>query len=143
MKHEDRTQLILLSSVAALAGLLEAIPMMASDYGLFIDEFYYHACAQRLDWGFVDHPPLAPLVLRVSEAIFGTEAFAFRAPPVLAMMATVVLTAILARRLGAGVWGQCIAAVAVMTGPVMQIFFGFFSMGPIASVEDVSRTAKG
>jgi hypothetical protein len=25
------------------------------DYGVFIDELYYLACASHLDWGYVDH----------------------------------------------------------------------------------------
>ena len=31
-------------------------------YGLFRDEFYYLACANHLDWGYVDHPPLSVVV---------------------------------------------------------------------------------
>lgn len=34
-------------------------------YGYFIDELYYIACARRLDFGYVDHPPLAPAILRL------------------------------------------------------------------------------
>jgi hypothetical protein len=32
-------------------------------YGIFRDEFYYLVNAERLAWGYVDHPPLAPLLL--------------------------------------------------------------------------------
>ncbi|MBA2302803.1 MAG: glycosyltransferase, partial [Acidobacteria bacterium] len=27
--------------------------------GYFRDEFYYLACARRLAWGYVDHPPFS------------------------------------------------------------------------------------
>ena len=32
-------------------------------YGWFRDEFYYLACSRHLDFGYVDHPPLAPALL--------------------------------------------------------------------------------
>jgi hypothetical protein len=37
-----------------------------SGYGIFRDELYSLACASRLDWGYVDHPPLSILLLAVS-----------------------------------------------------------------------------
>ena len=30
----------------------------ANRYGIFRDELYYLACAEHLDWGYVDQPPL-------------------------------------------------------------------------------------
>jgi len=42
--------------VIALAGM--ALHLATGwRYGLFRDEFYYLACANHLDWGYVDHPP--------------------------------------------------------------------------------------
>jgi hypothetical protein len=31
-------------------------------YGIFRDELYYLACAEHLDWGYVDQPPLIALI---------------------------------------------------------------------------------
>ena len=31
--------------------------LTANRYGIFRDEMYYFACAQHLDWGYVDMPP--------------------------------------------------------------------------------------
>jgi hypothetical protein len=39
--------------------LLALVPLSFPYYGRFIDEFYYVACVQHLDFGYVDHPPLA------------------------------------------------------------------------------------
>jgi hypothetical protein len=50
-----------------LAGLYLLIQVMVngflSGYGIFRDEFYYLVNMQWLAWGYVDHPPLAPLLL--------------------------------------------------------------------------------
>ena len=42
-----------------------------SAHGYFLDELYYVACAKRLDFGYVDHPPLAPAVLALNRALLG------------------------------------------------------------------------
>ena len=39
-------------------------------YGIFVDEMYYVACARRLAWGYVDHPPLSIGLLRAA-LVFG------------------------------------------------------------------------
>jgi hypothetical protein len=97
-------------------------------YGFFIDELYYVACSNRLDWGYVDHPSLSILLLRVSRAILGEGRLALRLPAALVGALTVWLTARLARRLGAGALGQGIAGGAVLAAPIFGVFFGFFSM---------------
>ena len=45
----------------ALVALALALPF-ATRYGIFRDELYYVACARRLAWGYVDHPPLVALL---------------------------------------------------------------------------------
>ena len=44
---------------------------IGSGYGLFRDEFYYLACGARPDWGYVDQPPLVPLLARLASAVWG------------------------------------------------------------------------
>ena len=56
---------------AGLAWLLYFVPGVFGAYGIFIDELYYVSCAKRLAWGYVDHPPLAPFLLRGALAMFG------------------------------------------------------------------------
>jgi len=97
-------------------------------YGFFIDELYYVACSYRLDWGYVDHPPLSILLLRVSRALLGDGRLALRLPATLAGAATVWLAARLARRLGAGPLGQALAGGGILAAPVFGAFFGFYSM---------------
>ena len=56
----------------------------ALGYGYFIDELYYVACARRLDFGYVDHPPLAPAILRLNLALLGESLLSIRLPSALA-----------------------------------------------------------
>ena len=90
-----------------LAGLANA------SYGYFIDEFYYIACAKRLAFGYVDHPPLAPGLLAITRLVFGESVLAIRILPVLAAGATVWITGLLVARLGDGHLERASRSVAV------------------------------
>lgn len=117
--------------VLALAGglfLLEWLPSFSDSYGYFIDEFYYLACAARPAWGYVDHPPLSPIVLRLWREVLGASLPAIRLLPALLGSVTVVLTGALARRLGAGPFGQVLASLATMLAPIPLIVFGIYSV---------------
>ena len=97
-------------------------------YAYFIDELYYIACARRLDFGYVDHPPLAPAILRLNLVLFGDSLAALRLPSALAGALTVLMTGWLAARLGAGRFGQALAAICVVVPPIFLVLFNFFSM---------------
>lgn len=120
---------MVVAALAASAFFVLLLPGLTGAYGLFIDELYYLACSSRLDFGYVDHPPLAPLVLRASLLVSGDSvALALRVPAALAGALTVLLTGLMARRFGAGALGQGIAAGALLSAPGVQVMFGFFSM---------------
>jgi hypothetical protein len=90
-------------------------------YDFFRDEFDYLACARHLAWGYVDQPPLVPFLARVSLATLGDSLRAIRFLPSLAMSATVVLTAALARELGGRAGALILAAAAVAVAPVFLV----------------------
>lgn len=97
-------------------------------YGYFIDEPYYIACALNPAFGYVDHPPLAPLILTVFQFVFGTSLFAIRVLPALAQAVSVFLTGILAKEIGGGKFAQLLAACALAASPTVLAFGGFYSM---------------
>ena len=97
-------------------------------FGFFSDEFYCIACSKRLAWGYVDHPPLSILLLRLDRWLFGDSLFSIRLLPALAGGATVLLTGPLARHLGAGRFGQLLAQVCVLIAPVYLAFGHTFAM---------------
>lgn len=83
----------------------------------FRDELYYIACSRHLDWGFVDHPPLVAIYAWIGEAL-GDSLRAFRLPVTIAGALRVLLTGILAARLGGGRAAQALACTAVFFAPI-------------------------
>jgi 4-amino-4-deoxy-L-arabinose transferase-like glycosyltransferase len=73
---------------------------------------YFIVAGRQLDWGFIDQPPLTPVVARISESILGLSPTALRVLPALSVGAVSVVSALMARRFGAGRAGQVFAAFA-------------------------------
>jgi hypothetical protein len=99
-----------------------------SRYGYFIDEFYYMACAEHLDFGYVDHPPMVAWLAWLSRTLFGDSLPALRLLPALAGTAVVLLAARIARELGGRAWAQALAALGVFFSPVLLFTSNVFSM---------------
>lgn len=97
-------------------------------YELFIDEPYYVACADNPSAGYVDHPPLAPLLLMIWKFIFGDSIYSLRFLPALAGALSVFFTGIIAKNLGGGRFSQSLAAAATASAPVFLAMSGFYSM---------------
>lgn len=113
-------------AIAAGAAILHLAT--AGVYPLFRDEFYYLACANHLDWGYVDHPPLSIAVLWVAHALFGDSVWTLRVIPALAHAALVLLTARLAREMGGGGFARSLAALCVAVAPIYLALTGYYSM---------------
>ncbi len=119
-----------LLSIAAVFFLVVMIAATRSSYGYFIDELYFLACSEHLAWGYVDHPPLSIALLALIRAIFGDALWALRLPPILATAGTIVLTGLMARRLGAGTFGQGLASRAAAVTPWYLGPASYYSMNP-------------
>lgn len=99
--------------VAAAAKLLLHVGAIRG-YGWFRDEFYYVACSEHLDWGYVDHPPLVAVVTWLVRHTLGSSLVALRLLPAIAGAATVLMAGVLARELRGGHRAQGLAAVSVL-----------------------------
>lgn len=97
-------------------------------YGWFIDELYYLACAKRLAWGYMDHPPLSIALLALARGVGGDAVWSARFPAALAAGTTALVSALLARRLGGGAFAQSLAALCVCASPAAMVMGTFFSM---------------
>lgn len=104
--------------VLAVAGALGVLLLVFSEgYGIFGDELYFVQAGRRLDWGYADQGPLAPLLALVADSLFPGSLTALRFPSLLMVVATVAVAALIARELGGGRWAQVLAAVLTVGSP--------------------------
>lgn len=94
----------------------------AGRYGIFRDEMYGLACAQHLDWGYIDHPPGGILIAWFARHVFGQSLLGLRLLPALAGAALVIATGKLTSELGGGAYAQALAALAICVAPIYLIF---------------------
>ena len=98
---------------------LGQITIQHAGYGVFRDELYFIVCGRHLAWGYVDQPPVIPLVARISELLFGLHSLAlFRTFASLAGGAEVAITGLLAWRMGGSRWAQALAMTAILLAPM-------------------------
>ena len=96
--------------------------------GYFRDEFYYLACARRLAWGYVDHPPLSVALLAAVTALFGEPLLVLRVSAAVVASATVWLVGRLARRMGGDRTAETLAMTATAVAPMLLAMGTFYSM---------------
>jgi hypothetical protein len=114
--------------ISVFTFLLIYLSTFTKSYGYFIDEFYYIACANNPAFGYVDHPPLAPLLLTVFQFLFGSSVHAIRFLPALAAASAVFYTGILTKEIGGNKFAQFLAACSLAAMPVTIAFGTFYSM---------------
>jgi hypothetical protein len=116
------------SVILGLAAVKFLFHLYASgSYHYFRDELYYIACGRHFDWGYVDHPPLVALYARFGE-LFGGSLRGFRLLATLGGALRVVLTGVIAARLGGGRAAQALACTAVLLAPIYLGLDSFLSM---------------
>ncbi|PWU55550.1 hypothetical protein DLJ47_09430 [Micromonospora sp. S4605] len=93
--------------------------LLATRYGYHRDELYFLLCGRHLDWGYVDQGPLAPALARLADTVAPGSLLALRTPSALIAGAAVLLTAAIARELGAGRGGQTFAAFLAATSGIV------------------------
>ncbi len=93
------------SALAVSCGLLAAT---ANQYGYFTDELYFRMLPPA--WGYVDQPPLTPLLIRTSIAVFGDTPAGLRVPAILLAAVGVVLSVLITRELGGSQLAQGLSA---------------------------------
>ncbi len=102
-------------AIAAIVFLLHLY--FNNRYGYFRDEFNYMACGDRLQWGYVDQPPLVPFLVRLFRELFGDSLRSIRLMPALASSLLVAQTALFARELGGRRYALLLTAIAVALAP--------------------------
>jgi len=102
--------------IAVIAAAAFGLEMAVSArYGYARDELYFLTAGHHLAFGYVDQPPLTPLMARFGAAAAGNTLAGLRILPALGLAVLVVATAAMSRQLGAGRTGQLLAALAAAT----------------------------
>lgn len=84
---------------------------MAPGYGFFGDELYTIALSKHLAFGYVDLPPLVPLLVALSRAVLGESLFAMHIVPALAGSATLVFVCSIAKEFGGKTFAVMLSAL--------------------------------
>jgi hypothetical protein len=98
--------------------LFAAHMLVAGRYGYFVDELYYIACSKHLAWGYVDQAPLIAVVTWLERATLGDSLRALHFLPAVASGLIVLLTGLIARELGARLYGILLACLCVIVAPI-------------------------
>jgi hypothetical protein len=102
---------------ALLATLIVAVAVAfvhlasAGQYDIFVNELYFIVCGRHPAFGYVDQPPIVPLIAALTQ-FGGVHIWLLRVPGILAAIALVPLTVAFAQLMGANTRGAWIAAVA-------------------------------
>ncbi len=103
-------------------------------FGYYRDELYFIDCARHLAWGYVDQPPLAPLLAWLT-APLGYALWALRLLPGVLAGVTVLLACCIARDLRGNGFAQALTGLTVAVAPA------FLGLGYALSTEVLSPVA--
>lgn len=100
--------------VAAAFVVTQAV--FLNQYGYDPDEMYFRMLgAHGLTWGYVDEPPLLPLVANISRHLFGDSMWGIRIPAVICGAAIIVIATLIAAEFGGGRRAQLITSLGMAT----------------------------
>lgn len=110
-------------TVPAVAAAVVFFAHLAANphYGFFRDELYFIICGRHAQWGYVDQPPVVPLLAAASQ-IFGGSLVALRAVSAVFAAAAVFVTCRLVQEFGGARFAQILAAAAVAFAPILATF---------------------
>lgn len=107
-------------AIGGLALVVSAVLVATSGrYGYHRDELYFMRAAQELASGYVDQPPLTPLLARVATEVFGDSLVGLRLASAVAAGLVVSCTGLLTREFGGGRGAQALAASAMAVSSIV------------------------
>ncbi|MGH7763111.1 MAG: ArnT family glycosyltransferase, partial [Candidatus Dormibacteraceae bacterium] len=103
--------------VAAVLLALHLVSNLA--YGFHTDELYYILCGQHPAFGYVDFPPVTPMLAWLNTSLLGISPWTLRLFPALTGAAVVFLAGMCAREMGGGRAASILASVATLLSPLV------------------------
>src|SRR5256712_5508857 len=110
-RHHSRLAAVLLYGGAAASVFVLHLATNGT-LGFHTDELYYFDCGRHPALGYVDFPPVVPLVARLETGLLGVTPWTLRLLPSLLSGLLVALCGAYVRRLGGSLWLQGIALIA-------------------------------
>ena len=108
---------------SAMAALAVALTSTSNAYGFERDELYFRML--RPAWGYVDQPPLTPLLARLATSL-SSAPWVERVPAMVCAVLSVLVVALITRELGGGAgaqglcaWANSFAAIPLVFGHVL------------------------
>ncbi len=95
---------------------------VAGRYGFHRDELYFMENAEYPAWGYVDHPPVTPMLGWLSQRLFGDTLVGLRVMPALVASGIVVASAGVATELGGGRGAATLTAWTTATTATVLAF---------------------
>jgi dolichol-phosphate mannosyltransferase len=116
-------------TISVLAYVLMLKLIFMGCVNLIPEEAYYWNYAQRLDWGYLDHPPMVAWLIWLSTSLFGKSELSVRLPAYVCW----ILAAIFMFRLTLNLYDRPAAFRTILLLAVLPIYFGLgFFMTPDA-----------
>jgi dolichol-phosphate mannosyltransferase len=107
-------------AVAIVAYLLVLKLIFINSVNLIPEEAYYWNYAQRLDWGYLDHPPMIAWLIWLSTSVLGKSELSVRLPAYICW----IVTAVFMFRLTLNLFDRPAALRAILLLAVLPIYFG-------------------
>lgn len=92
---------------------------ISARYGFHRDELYFLAAGRHPALGYVDQPPLAPMMTRLSSLLFGNSPTGIRIFPALTGGGVVIGAGLIARVFGGRMFAQLLAGISVACAPIL------------------------
>jgi len=101
----------------AVAGVVGLHLATNGTLGFHTDELYYIDCGRHPAFGYVDFPPVVPLLARLETGLLGVSPWSLRVLPTLLGGFMVALSGLYVRKLGGSLLYQAIALLAAVSAP--------------------------
>jgi 4-amino-4-deoxy-L-arabinose transferase-like glycosyltransferase len=116
-QHSRSTAVLLFGG--ATVGIISLHLATNGTLGFHTDELYYLACGRHPALGYVDFPPVVPLLARLETGLLGVSPWTLRLLPTLMGGLLVALSGAYVRRLGGSLRLQGIALLTAIAAPYL------------------------